>query len=178
MSGPVSQNSQIPVNWWGYGMPSELSAISSGLPQVFDAAGKAPVSSAAPVSPMTQVSQYATSTTVQPISGGFQVPLFQAPNTSSSASLLPMQQKAYAMSQPGVQFMPQTSYAYYYPTMSASYQLSASFIPMSSNNGWSEQLPVQHIVQQNYQVAGIQQGHIQAGFQNQASAAQPMNPFQ
>jgi hypothetical protein len=60
MSGPVSQNSQIPINWWGYGMP-----------QVFDAAGKAPVSSAAPVSPMTQVPQYATSTTVQPISGGF-----------------------------------------------------------------------------------------------------------
>jgi hypothetical protein len=55
MSGPVSQNSQISVNWWGYGMPPELSAINSGLPQVFDAVGKAPVSSAAPISPMTQV---------------------------------------------------------------------------------------------------------------------------
>jgi hypothetical protein len=131
----VSQNSQIPVNWWGYGMPPELSAINSGLPQVFDAAGKAPVSSANPVSPMTQVPQYATLTTVQPISGGFQVPSFQAPNTSSSASLLPMQQKAPAMSQPGVQFMPQAGYANCYPTMSASYQPSASFIPMSSNNG-------------------------------------------
>jgi apolipoprotein N-acyltransferase len=75
-----------------------------------------------------------------------------------------MQQKASAMSQPGVQFMPQTGYSNYYPIMSASYQLSASFIPMSSNNGWSGQLSVQHTVQQNYQVAGIQQGHIQAGF--------------
>jgi uncharacterized protein YcfJ len=72
-------------------MPLELSAINSGLPQVFGAAGKAHVSSAAPVSLMTQVPQYATSTTVQPISRGFQVPSFQAPNTSSSASLLSMQ---------------------------------------------------------------------------------------
>jgi hypothetical protein len=101
-------------------MPQGLSAINSGLPQVFDTAGKAVVSSAAPVSLMTQVPQYTTSTTVQPISGGFQVPSFQAPNTSSSASLLPMQQKAPAMSQPGVQIMPQASYANCYPTMSAS----------------------------------------------------------
>jgi hypothetical protein len=117
----MSQNSQILVNWWGYGMPPELSAINSGLPQVFDVAGKAPVSSAAPVSPMTQVPQYATSTTMQPISGGFQVPWFQAPNTSSSASLLPMQKKAPAMSQPRVQFMPQAGYANCYPIMSTSY---------------------------------------------------------
>jgi hypothetical protein len=82
------------------------------------------------------------------------------------------------MSQPGMQFMPQAGYANCYPTMSASYQLSASFIPMSSNNGWSGQLHVQYAVQQNYQVAGIQQDHIQAGFQNQMSAAQPMDPFQ
>jgi hypothetical protein len=52
-------------------MPPELSAINSGLPQVVDAAGKAHVSSVAPVSPMTQVPQYATSTTAQPILGGF-----------------------------------------------------------------------------------------------------------
>jgi hypothetical protein len=105
MSGPVSQNSQIPINWWGYSMPPELSTINSGLPQVFDAAGKAVVSSAIPVSPMTQVPQYTTSTTVQLTSGGFQVPSFQAPNTSPSASLLPMQQKAPAMSPPRVQVM-------------------------------------------------------------------------
>jgi hypothetical protein len=49
---------------------------------------------------------------------------------------------------------------------------------MSSNNGWSGQLPVQHAVQHNYQVEGIQQGHMQADFQTQASAAQPMDPFQ
>jgi hypothetical protein len=89
MSGPVSQNSQIPANWWGYGMPPEVSTFNSGLPQVFNVAGKAPVSSA--VSPMNQVPQYATSTTVQPTSGGFQMPSFQAPNTSPSVSLLPMQ---------------------------------------------------------------------------------------
>jgi hypothetical protein len=75
------------------------------------------------------------------------MPSFEAPNTSPSASLMPMQQKAPAMSQPRVQFMPQASYTNCYPTMSASYQPSASFVPMSSNNGWSGQLPVQHTVQ-------------------------------
>ena len=54
MSEPMSQNNQIPSNWWGYDMPPELFTISSGLPQVFDAAGKAPISTAAPVLPMTQ----------------------------------------------------------------------------------------------------------------------------
>jgi hypothetical protein len=100
ISGPVTQNSQIPANWWGYGMPPESSAFNPELPQVFDAVGKTPIPSA--VSPMTQVPQYATSTTVQPSSGGFQMPLVQTSNLSSSASLLPMQQKAPAMSQPGV----------------------------------------------------------------------------
>jgi hypothetical protein len=75
------------------------------------------------------------------------MPLVQTPNSSPSASLLPMQQKAPAMSQPGVQFIPQAGYNY--PTISANYQPSASFVPMSSNNGWSGQLPVQHTVQQN-----------------------------
>jgi hypothetical protein len=89
-----------------------------------------------------------------------------------------MQQKAPAMSQPGMQFMPQAGYANCYLIISASYQPSGSFVPMSSNNGWTGQLPIQHAVQQNQQVAGIQQGHMQAGFQNQASTAQPMNPFQ
>jgi hypothetical protein len=76
-----------------------------------------------------------------------------------------------------MQFMPQASYANCYPIILASYQPSASFVPMSSNNGWTGQLPVQHAVQQNQQVVGIQQDHMQAGFQNQASVAQPMNPF-
>jgi hypothetical protein len=124
-------------------MPPESSAFNPGLPQVFDVAGKAPIPSA--VSPMAQVPQYATSTTVQPTPGDFQMPLVQAPNTSPSASLLPMQQKALAMNQPGVQFMPQAGYTNYL-TMAVNYQPSASFVPMSSNNGWSGQLPVQHTV--------------------------------
>jgi hypothetical protein len=36
----------------------------------------------------------------------------------------------------------------------------------------------QHAVQQNHQIAGIQQGHMQFGFQNQASGVQPMNLVQ
>jgi hypothetical protein len=114
-------------------MPPESSAFNSGLNQVFDAAGKAPMPSA--VSPITQVPQYATATTVQPTLGGFQMPLVQTSNSSPSVSLLPMQQKAPAMSQPGVQFMPQAGYNH--PTISANY------------NGWSGQLHVQHTVQQN-----------------------------
>jgi hypothetical protein len=82
------------------------------------------------------------------------MPLFQAPNASPSASLLPMQQKAPAMNQSGVQFMPQAGYTNY-PTISANYQPSTSFVPMGSNNGWSGQLPIQHTAQQNQQVAGI-----------------------
>jgi hypothetical protein len=66
-------------------MPPESSTFNSRLPQVFDAAGKAPISSA--VLPMTRVPQYATSTTVQPTPGGFQMPLFQAPNTKSIGKL-------------------------------------------------------------------------------------------
>jgi hypothetical protein len=99
-------------------MSPESSAFNPGLPQVFDAAGKAPISSA--VSPMAQVPQYATSTTVQPTPGGFQMPLFQALNISPSASLLPMQQNASTMSQPRVQFLPQAGYTNF-PTMSANY---------------------------------------------------------
>jgi hypothetical protein len=116
-------------------MPPESSAFNLGLPQVFDTAGKAPISSV--VSPMAQVPQYATSTTVQPTPGGFHMPLFQAPNTSPSVSLLPMQQKAPTMSQPRVQFIPQAGYTNCYPIISANYQPSASFVSMSSNNGWS-----------------------------------------
>jgi hypothetical protein len=51
--------------------------------------------------------------------------------------------------------MPQADYANCYPTISASYQPSASFVPMSSNNGWTGQLPIQYAVQQNQQVTGI-----------------------
>jgi hypothetical protein len=51
--------------------------------------------------------------------------------------------------------MPQAGYTNY-PTMSANYQPSPSFVLISSNNGWSGQLSVQHTVQQNQQVARIQ----------------------
>jgi hypothetical protein len=71
----------------------------------------------------------------------------QKPNSDPSASLLSMQQKAPAISQTRVQFMPQAGYNY--PTMSANYQPSISFAPMSFNHGWSGQLPVQHTIQQN-----------------------------
>jgi hypothetical protein len=50
-------------------MPPESSAFNPGLPQMFDAAGKAPIPAA--VSPMAQVPQYATATTVQRTPGGF-----------------------------------------------------------------------------------------------------------
>jgi len=49
---------------------------------------------------------------------------------------------------------------------------------MNANNAWLGQLPFQHTVQQNHQVAGVQLGHMQVGFQNQAPAAQPMNLVQ
>jgi hypothetical protein len=152
----VSQNNHIPANWWGYGISPELSAFNPGLPQVFDAAGKTPMSSAG--SPIAQVPQYTTTTTVQPTTGSFQMPLGQTSNSSPSANMLPMQQKAPAISQPGVQFIPQAGYNHL--AMPANYQLSANFVPMNSNNSWLGQFPTQHTVQQNQQVAGIHQGHM------------------
>jgi hypothetical protein len=67
--GPVSQNNQLPANWWGYGMPLESSAFNPGLSQVSDAAGKAPLPSAS--LPIVQVPQYTTATTMQPTPGSF-----------------------------------------------------------------------------------------------------------
>jgi len=69
MSGSVFQN------WWGYGMPPEFFANSSGTSQVVDLAGKGPMTSAPSVSPMTQNPQYST-TTARPITGNFQMPTF------------------------------------------------------------------------------------------------------
>jgi hypothetical protein len=149
-------------------MPPEPSAFNPGLPQVFDTAGKAPMPSAG--SPIAQVPQYTTATIVQPTLGSFQMPLGQTSNSSPSANLLLMQQKAPAISQPRVQFMPQAGCNY--PAMPANYQPSANFIPMNANNSWLGQFPTQHTAQPNQQVAGIHQGHMQAGFQNQASATQ------
>jgi len=55
ISGSVFQNCQVPPNWWGYGMPLEFFVNSSGTSQVTGLAGKAPITSAPPVSPMTQI---------------------------------------------------------------------------------------------------------------------------
>jgi hypothetical protein len=38
--------------------------------------------------------------------------------------------------------MSQAGYVYYHPAMSASYQPLASFVPMTSINGWSGQSPI------------------------------------
>jgi hypothetical protein len=100
MSGSVFQNSHVPPNWWGYDMPPEFFTVNSGLSQVSGTAGKAPIPLAPPVSPMTQVSQYATSTTVRPMSRGFHMPSFQVPNASSSANPLPAQQRTLTMDHP------------------------------------------------------------------------------
>jgi hypothetical protein len=110
LSGSVSQSNQIPANWWGYGMPPEPSAFNTGLPQVFDTTGKATMTSAG--SSIAQVPQYTTATTVQPTLGGFQMPLGQTSNSSPSANLLPVQQKAPIVSQPGVQVIPQVGCNY------------------------------------------------------------------
>jgi len=82
------------------------------------------------------------------------------PNVNSSANPLLTQQK----------FMSQAGYVN--PTMTANYQPSENFGMMNANNGWTGQLVFPHTTQQN-QVAGIQQGHMQVGFQNQASVGQP-----
>jgi len=54
MSGSIFKNCQVPPNWWGYGMPPDFTANSSGTSQVADTTGKAPMASAPPVSLMTQ----------------------------------------------------------------------------------------------------------------------------
>ena len=75
-------------------MPPEFLANNSISFHMSDIVGKAPMPSAPPVSPMTQVPQYSTTTTVRPITGNFQtptfqMPTFQVPNASSSANPLP-----------------------------------------------------------------------------------------
>ena len=69
-------------------MPPDFFANSSGTSQVADLAGKAPMTSAPLVSPMTQNPQYSITTTARPIIGNFQMPMFQIPNANSSADPL------------------------------------------------------------------------------------------
>ena len=107
-------------------MPLEFFTNSSGTSQVTDLAGKAPMTSAPPVSPMTQNPQYSTTTTARPVTGNFQMPMFQIPNANSSANLLPTQQR----------FMTQTGYAN--PAITANYQPSAGHMPMNANSRWTE----------------------------------------
>ena len=97
MSGSVFKNSQVPPNWWGYGMPPDFGANSSGTSQVADTAGKAPMASAPSVSPMTQNPHYSTTTTARPFTGKSQIATFQMPN--ASADPMPTHQRF--MTQPG-----------------------------------------------------------------------------
>ena len=102
-------------------MPPESFANSSRTSQVADLAGKAPMTSAPPVSPMTQNPQYSTTTTtVRPVIGNFQMPTFEMPN--ASADPLPAHQR----------FMTQTGYVN--PMITPNYQPSAGPAPMSANN--------------------------------------------
>jgi len=144
MSGSIFQNCQVPPNWWGYGMPLDFFANSCRTSQVADMAGKAPMTSAPPVLPMTQNPQYSTTITARPIIGNFQMPTLQIPN--ASADPLPMHQR----------FMTQTGYVN--PMMTPNYQPSAGPVPMNANNGWPGQFVFPQMTQQNHQVVGFQQG--------------------
>jgi len=64
-------------------MPLDFRANSFGTSQVVDLTGKARMTSAPPVSPMTQNPQYSTTTTTRPVNGNFQIPTFQMPNASA-----------------------------------------------------------------------------------------------
>jgi len=89
--GSVFKSSQVPPNWWGYGMPLVFMANSSGTSQMADMIGKAPMASAPPVSPMTQILQYSMTTTARPFAGNSQISAFQMPN--ASADLMPTHQR-------------------------------------------------------------------------------------
>jgi len=67
-------------------MPLEFFVDGSGTSQVTDLAGKTPMTSAPPVSPMTQIPHYPTTTTARPVTGNFQMPTFQMPNANSLAN--------------------------------------------------------------------------------------------
>jgi len=64
---------------------------SFGTSQVTNLAGKAPMTSAPPVSSKTQIPQFPTTTTARPVTRNFQMPMFQIPNANSLANPLPTQ---------------------------------------------------------------------------------------
>jgi len=70
MSGSISPN------WWGYGMPPEMTLKTLGTSQVANLTGKAPMASAPPNLPMNQSPQYTTTTTARPYTGNSQAPTF------------------------------------------------------------------------------------------------------
>jgi len=150
MSGSVFKNCQVPPNWWGYGMPLDFGANSSRTSQVADTTGKAPMTSAPPVSLMTQNPQYSTTTTARPLTGNSQMPTFEMPN--ASVDPLPMHQRF--MTQPG----------YINSMMMPNYQPSVGPTPMNVNNGWIGQFVFPQIPQENHQAMGFQQGPMQPGF--------------
>jgi len=78
-------------------MPPEFIANSFGTSHVADMTGKAPMTTAPPVSPMTQNPQYSTTTTARPFTENSQMPTFQMPN--ASADPMPTHQRF--MTQPG-----------------------------------------------------------------------------
>jgi len=71
MSGSIP-----PPNWWGYGMPRELTLKTPIISQTADVRGKAPMTSAPPNMPMNQSPQYTTTTTARPYVGNSQAPTF------------------------------------------------------------------------------------------------------
>jgi len=143
MSGSVFQNCQVPPRWWGYGMPPNFFANSSETSQVTDLVGKAPMTSAPPVSSMTQNPQYSTTTTARPLTRNFQMPTFQIPNANSSTDPLSTHQR----------FMTQTGFVN--PAMTVNYQPSAGPVQMNANNGWTGQFVFPHMTQQNHQATGL-----------------------
>jgi len=65
-----------PPNWWGYGMPPELTLKTPGISQTADVRGKAPMASAPPNMLMNQSPQYTTTTTARPYTRNSQAPTF------------------------------------------------------------------------------------------------------
>jgi len=117
-----AMSGSVPPNWWGYGMPLELTAKGPGTSQVVDVIGKAPMPSAPPNLPMNQSPQYTTTTTARPYTRNSQAPTFQMPN--ASADPMPTQQRF--MTQPG----------YVNSMMMPNYQSSVGLMPMNANSGW------------------------------------------
>ena len=137
MSGSVP-----PPNWWGYGIPPELTLKTPGTSQTADVRGKAPMASAPPNMPMNQSPQYTTTTTARPYTGNSQAPTFQMPN--ASADSMPTQQR----------FMTQSRYVN--SMTMPNYQSLAGSMPMNVNRGWPGQFVFPQMPQQNHQATGFQ----------------------